>query len=258
MKSIDILLIGGQSNAVGCTFVSTLDENLRNFVAPNVLLYQEGNFAPVFQSKLIKGIQCGMGHCPEQMGIEYGMAHRLHEATAREIGFIRYAYGGTTLFSHWQANYESEPKALTDTGYCYHNFLQTVRNGLQVYRENGYEPTIKGMVWMQGETDANTQETATVYEANMKNLFTRFRKDLGLPTLKIIVGEIATQKDHAPYSDEIRAIQRRVSNADEYCVFLSTKDIPVGKDGYHFDGNEDFILGKRFAEYALEYLEIAL
>lgn len=44
MKKIDIILIGGQSNAVGLTEISTLDEKYRNGDYQNVYLYQEGNF----------------------------------------------------------------------------------------------------------------------------------------------------------------------------------------------------------------------
>ena len=258
MKPIDVILIGGQSNAVGCTNIDTLDVCLRDFVYPTVSLYEEGNFAPYYLNKIMKGIKCGMGHSATQMGIEYGIANRLSHATDKEIGLIRYAYGGTTLFLQWQTEYEKEPCVLDDKGYCYHNFIKTVQNGLQSYRDNGYEPVIKGMAWMQGETDANSEEMATVYETNMKTLFAKIRETLALPTLKIIVGEIATQKEYAPYSDEIRRIQKKVCDEDSHCVFLSTKDIPIGADGFHFDGNEDFILGKRFGDYIINNLEIFL
>lgn len=258
MKKIDIILIGGQSNAVGCTDVVTLDENLRDFFYPNVYLYEEGNFASFYQNKVLKGIKCGMGHNPAQMGIEYGIACRLNEATDNEVGLLRFAYGGTTLFFHWQTEYEGEPQTTTEKGYCYHNFLKTVQNGLRAYREEGYEPIIKGMVWMQGETDATSEEMATMYETNMKTLFLKLRQELGMPTLKIIVGEIATQTEKAPYSDEIRRIQKKVTDEDENCIFFSTKDIPIGHDGFHFDGNADFALGKRFGEHILKYLELTL
>ena len=257
MKNIDIILIGGQSNAVGCTDIVTLDENLRNFVYPNVCLYEEGNFASFYQEKVMKGIKCGMGHNPSQMGIEYGIACRLNEATDKDIGLIRFAYGGSTLFFHWQTEYEGNPSSTIEKGYCYHSFLKTVEKGQDAYRTQGYNPVIRGMVWMQGETDATSQEMATVYELNMKTLFKKLRERI-LPNLKIIVGEIATSKEKAPYSDEIRRIQKKVTDEDENAFFLSTKDIPIGRDGFHFDGNEDFALGKRFGEYILKYLELSL
>jgi hypothetical protein len=257
MKDIDIILIGGQSNAVGCTDVVTLDENLRNFVFPNVCLYEEGNFASFYQEKVMKGVKCGMGHNPTQMGIEYGISCRLSEATQKDVGLIRFAYGGTTLFFHWQTEYEGDPTTTIEKGYCYHNFLKTVKNGLQAYKAEGYNPIIRGMVWMQGETDATTKEMATVYELNMRTLFEKLRENIQ-PDLKIIVGEIATRNENAPYSDEIRRIQKKVVDEDKNCYFLSTKDIPIGHDGFHFDGNQDYALGLRFGEYILKYLELSL
>ena len=78
-KNIDIYLIAGQSNAVGCTFVNTLSESIQGEKFENVYLYQEGNFSVEHYGEIIKGVTLGMGNNSSQMGIEYGISKVLNE-----------------------------------------------------------------------------------------------------------------------------------------------------------------------------------
>jgi len=255
MEDLDIIIIAGQSNAVGCTYVNTLDENKRFYFAPHVYLYEEGNFADYYTKRIIKGITCNMGNCDFQMGIEYGISYVLNkEFPKTTIGLIRYAYGGTTLYNHWKTDYVGEPEGSEDYGTCYYHFKKTIINGIEAYKRAGYNPTIRGMVWMQGETDAVDKKKAACYKENLEILLKEFREFLRIPDLKIIVGEIATQAPSAPYSNEVRRIQREVCGENINNIFMSTKGIKIGHDTYHFDGNEDFILGKRFGKQVVKLL----
>lgn len=249
MKDLDIIIIAGQSNAVGCTYVNTLDEDKRYYYAPYVYLYEDGNFVDYYKRRIIKGITCNLGHCDFQMGIEYGISYVLNkEFPKTTIGLLRYAYGGTTLYNHWKTDYTGTPEGTEDYGTCYYHFKKTIVEGLEAYKRAGFNPIIRGMVWMQGETDAVDIVKANCYKDNLITLLKAFRRDLGIPDLKIIIGEIATQAPSAPHSSKIRKIQREVCEMDENNIFLSTKGIKIGHDTFHFDGNEDFILGKRFGK----------
>lgn len=256
MENIDIIIISGQSNAVGCTYVNTLDEEKRYYYAPHVYLYEDGNFADYYSKRIIKGITCNLGNCDFQMGIEYGIGYILNKQFPKTtIGLLRYAFGGTTLYNHWKTDYTGEPEGREDYGTCYYHFKKTIKDGLEAYKRAGYNPIIKGMVWMQGETDAVDKVKADQYKENLITLLKAFRKDLHLPDLKIIIGEIATQAPSAPYSNQIRKIQKEVCDGNKNNIFLSTKGIKIGHDSFHFDGNEDFILGKRFGKAIVKLLQ---
>jgi len=250
---INIVLIGGQSNAVGCTDKYTLDEKYRNGEYDNVYLYQNGNFEPEAMNRIIHGIRWGMGCKPYEMGIEYGMAAELNDSDY-PVGFIRFAYGGTDLTHFWQTKFDEIPKVVHDKGYCYYEFINTVKCGMKAYREAGFDPVIKGMVWMQGESDTNkTIVEAEQYEDNLRELFCCIRKEIEMPSLKIIVGGISTMPPLAPYSDVVRSRQEHYCKCDDNALYVDNTDIPIGKDGWHYNGNEDLILGKRFGKHIKEF-----
>lgn len=254
MKKIRIILIGGQSNAVGCTMKDTLDEMHRGGEYNNVYLYQEGNFTEEAKYKIIHGIRLGMGCKPHQMGIEYGIAEELN-GMGDCFALIRFAYGGTDLTYHWQTSFDKIPETVEDKGYCYYEFVGTVKRGLEAFRNAGFEPSVKGMVWMQGESDTNkTIAEAEQYEDNLRTLFAAMRKELGMPELKIIVGGISTTPPLAPFSDVVRQKQKQYCDKDELAIYVDNTDIPIGDDGWHYNGNEDLRLGKRFGKYIKEFL----
>ena len=108
---------------------------------------------------------------------------------------------------------------------------------------------------MQGESDTNkTIVEAEQYGENLSILFAAIRKELDLPKLKIIVGSISTTPPLAPFSDVVRRCQRDYCEKDEMAVYVDNTDIPVGEDGWHYNGNEDLKLGKRFGQYIKDFL----
>ena len=141
------------------------------------------------------------------------------------------------------------PKFIGHIGYSYKYWSETVCNGLKKFIEQGYNPNIKALVWMQGESDADKDErVANSYLQNLIDLFACMRVELRLPELKILVGEIATNAPQCPYSDIVRKAQADYCKIDENALLISTKDIPIGRDGLQFDGDSDLKLGVKFGE----------
>lgn len=251
LKEIDVYLIAGQSNAVGCTLIASLPPNFKEEVFDKAYLYQEGNFCPTYYGKLVKGIHLGMGCNEDHMGIEYGMAKYLQENSSKEFAFIRYGYGGSNLFLDWQPRFlwKDEPSFISQYGFSYKTWAQTVVNGLNKLMEAGYLPEIKGMAWMQGESDADkTEEIANNYYDNLCDLIFSMRTELRMPSLPVAIGEISTATKIAPWADIVRKNQLKFTENDKNAILVSTKDIPAGKDGLHYDGSDDVKLGMRFAE----------
>ncbi len=250
LKPIDVFIIAGQSNAVGCTFCSTLPEDFVAETFPEALLYQEGNFSKECYARLQRGITLGYGHCSMQMGIEYGISKAL--SGRGEFALLRYAVGGSNLHWEWLPPHKwggQQPQFYGHGGIHYANWSRTIFNGISELVKEGYAPQIRALVWMQGESDADKNESiAQAYHDNLKELISAFRATLCIPELPVVIGEIATNAPVCPWSDIVREGQRRFCEEDNNAYFVSTGNIPIGKDGLHFDGAEDYELGLCFGE----------
>lgn len=256
LKKIDVYLIAGQSNAVGCTKTSTLPSDFKGETFDKVYLYQEGNFCPTYYGKLIKGVHLGMGCNEDHMGIEYGIAKYIQEHSDNEAVLIRYGYGGSNAYLDWQPSplWKDSPTFIGQYGFHYKTWAQTVVNGLSLLIKNGFLPVIKGVAWMQGESDADkSQQIAEDYYENLCNLIYTMRTELRLPQLPFAIGEISTKCDVAPWADVVRQAQRKFTETDKNAVLVETKDIPAGADGLHYDGLEDLALGLKFGEALMSF-----
>lgn len=257
LKDIDVFLIGGQSNAVGCTKISTLPADFMPESFERAMLYQEGNFSPEYYGKWVRGIHLGMGCTSSEMGIEYGIASVLNGFYKENFALLRYAMGGSSLLVDWwpRTQWEFEPKHfIAHRGYCYRAWSETVARGLNRLIEAGFRPHVKAFVWMQGEADADRENAAARYADNLRAFVECVRAELREEQLPFIIGEIATETEKHPWSDAVRAAQRQISEEDPHIRLVTTADIPIGADGTHFDGISVLRLGKRFGETVVSVL----
>ena len=72
-------------------------------------------------------------------------------------------------------------------------------------RAQGYEPTIRGMLWQQGEGDAKKEETAGDYGKNLARLIARVREQFQAPDMPFIYGYVLPP----PNSGHNRATSRQ-------------------------------------------------
>lgn len=228
VKSMDIYVIAGQSNAggyTGCddlTIASLWDKY--NVGTPSVLYYGSSEYTyknaggewlmGVNKFSEWVPVRVGMGSNTRCIGPEMGMAAYLGENyyigadAGKTAGIIKYAHGGTSLFEASKSDHEfsgswaSPSYAATlendeseYTGRLYRGLIEEVQNGVSALTEAGYgEINIKGVFWMQGETDKNSPDE---YRIAFEYFVSDLRRDLGeimgadLSALPIIVGEIS-------------------------------------------------------------------
>ena len=239
---IDMYLIGGQSNAVGCSEIGTNETEIFDNIwyAGEIERYVklksgEGD-EPEYESKAAqswiekfgdfkKYVSGGMGYHATSIGPEYGMAKVLnaqYEGDERRAIIFKTAYGGTFLHnvstnanwaspSTWRAGYKPNPdkpiSTTNMTGVLYQRFID---NFARVYNElqaNGYRPVVKGMVWVQGEADAGDETAKTFYYRNLKLFINDIRADIvditGDETLRLMPFIIGkVAKTFAKYNNE--------------------------------------------------------
>ncbi len=156
-KPVDVYLLGGQSNATGQGYLANLPQGF----APDgrVLLFHAGGH-------LHSGAQPNTwiplrqaSESPDRFGPELGFGNRMQElCPTRKLAIIKHAYSGTNLHTQWAPG-----KDAADRGH-FTQFVATVEAGLQGLREQGYTPTIRGMLWQQGESDAKGQPADRLLE----------------------------------------------------------------------------------------------
>ncbi len=115
----------------------------------------------------------------------------------------------------------------------------------------GKEKRVKGMVWYQGESNANKPRE---YEAELRDLFQRVRKLAGNEQLPVIVVQLAAV---CPAPDNnwgfglIREAQRRYVESDPFAALVPTIDLPIGDNLVHLSGQAQSQVGQREAFAAL-------
>ena len=121
------------------------------------------------------------------------------------------------------------------------------------------KPDSVTFLWMQGEKDAKTQLDAA-YGASLQRLIANLRRDLGVPSMNVVIGRIS---DHAPAADfqtawdNVRNIQVSIANSDARGAWVDTDDCnnktKNGKavDDLHYTPEGYDLFGRRLARQAV-------
>jgi hypothetical protein len=110
--------------------------------------------------------------------------------------------------------------------------------------------TIAGVLWLQGETDADKQPWADSYGARLSQMFTDLRRDLGRPTLPIVVGQIGDflPRDKHPYVDTVRAAIKQVAATVPNVGYADAAGLEDKGDKLHYSADAQKQMGARFAQ----------
>ena len=120
------------------------------------------------------------------------------------------------------------------------NFLAKV----EIAKQNGI---IKGILWHQGESDANEKDIP-LHKQRLHLLFSKFRSAIGNNELPVLLGELGSFSENPVNFNFInKAINDYVAE-DKNSRVISTKDLKDKGDHLHFDSNGQRMMGKRFAK----------
>ena len=100
-----------------------------------------------------------------------------------------------------------------NVGPGYEVFYETVSDGIDALIEAGWEPEVKGMAWMQGESDACWDVWADAYEDNLTHFIDRVREDVRSPSMAFVAGLIDC-RGLCGWRDTVRAATENVAAAD--------------------------------------------
>lgn len=217
-RNLQLFLLIGQSNMAGRGKIELSDRE----VIPQVfMLNKEMAWVPAVDPLHFDK--------PEIAGVGLGRAFAKVLVAANPsatIGLIPAAFGGTSL-EQWKPG-----------GQLYQNAVRRAHQAMN-------SGTLRGILWHQGESDAETNEFAISYPKRFVEFIRRLREDLGLPDVPVIVGQLG-EFNQAPFADlmneQLALMPLRVS----HCGFVSSAGLTDKGDRVHFDTPSVREFGRRY------------
>ena len=120
---------------------------------------------------------------------------------------------------------------------------------------------LSGILWHQGESDCKDRETVDAYGEKFLTMMTALRKDLGLPQLPIIVGELARGHKRENVEEMRRYFNAKLSETVPKlpnCYLVSSEGLTLKADDLHFDALSCQTFGQRYFDAYAEHLSSAL
>ncbi len=275
--TIKVFLLAGQSNMDGYGYVKDLPSDLDKTLK-NVWIFH-GNSAADNNAKdgslgIWEKLKPGHGvgftsdgsgnKLSDRFGVELSFAKRLQELYPNDkIAIIKYSRGGTaidTLVGSRAGCWEPDFNGVNGINQ-YDHCLKTIQNAVKEkdIDYNGKEDVLvpMGIIWMQGESDAHSEETAQRYYYNLKRLMDLLRASLRVDDLPVVVGKISdswNDKDGKvwDYGELVQYAQEKFAKTDGNAAIVRTTRYYKYSDKWHYDSEGFIDLGKQFAEKVFE------
>ena len=149
----------------------------------------------------------------------------------RPVGLIPCADGGTNI-SQWQ------PGELN-----YDHAVMQAKLAMRTSR-------LVAILWHQGESDCQNDADVAAYKERFIRVATRLRKDLDMPNLPIVLGEIPQKIGESWKTQgrerQMNAILNQLAREVPNCAIASSEGLAVKPDGVHFDSESCRELGSRY------------
>ena len=274
-KPVDVVVISGQSNAVGCTHTKCIARSIGSMKEKEYMRGYEGiqiaydswtkdvdgNNNAIFYSQnkskdnnFVK-VMLGQGNSLATFGPEIGIAERMHEKYAGKLFLIKYACGASNLKDDWAKR--NSP--------MYNRFIEYVKLQMGNLKDQGYIPTIKAFCWMQGEGDSYDGYYQEYYD-NLKEFVGNVRTDLkelsGNKDMPFIDAGINNSPQWQYYRKVNEAKEQFANDSDNNIYIdtiaagLHTNEEPFDTpDTAHYDTESQVLLGNLFAEHFEKFLD---
>ncbi len=266
-KTVRVVLLGGQSNASGCS----RDDYLQKYVSEEKYAEYKNGYDNVYinylsGAKTSNGfVKCAtlQGEMDGCFGPELGIAEKLHEAYPDETIFIiKCAWGGTNLYDQWLS-----PSSKGKMGDLYKQFVEFVHTSIDYLESKNYNVKIEAMCWMQGESDSFSTDQGENYEIRLTNFISDIRQEFKQYAsnngIAFVDAYIADNPALWIYCDLVNTSKKAVADSSIMNVVIDTitqgltcHEEPEGTpDIAHYDSMSGIKLGNLFAEEAIKFFD---
>lgn len=158
-------------------------------------------------------------------------ARRFHELSGKKVYFVTAARGGASCtvkaelstYGTWDESGQLFPQAIEKTRMA----------------EQTSSLKLSGIIWMQGERDANAFVSAQIHASDYENAFVRliqrFRKEFG-ESLPIYIVQTGFQQDKSPEGCQmVRDVQQKVSRKMKHVYLAYTETDAFAQRGWFKD-----------------------
>ena len=253
----NVYLIMGQSNASGVAPHIDLQEKEADLYQK----YSEGN-AKVLMSfdtderiqKEYASTKWGFGNNEYLFGPEIGMAETLSQKEETSY-IIKATYSGSCLLTQYV---KENGQKLT----LYKRFIEFIKQQLQLLESQGKTPRVRGLFWMQGESDSYLYPGSDKYLKGERYFVNYLRSDLNdwiYDYFNFVDAYIST-KGTWTHPEVINKCKEKLSEEDDhfYCIKTNNEDenaIDLSLKEYdkaHYDAPSMLLLGKTAGEYIIK------
>jgi Carbohydrate esterase, sialic acid-specific acetylesterase len=229
-QNVWVFILAGQSNMAGRGLVEpedtipvkrllTINKEGQLIIAKEPLHFYEPN---------LTGLDCGYS---------FGTTILKNIPDSISVLLIPAAVGGSST-SQWLGDSVHRNVKL------FSNFLEK----LQIGKRHGI---IKGILWHQGESDANEKDIP-LYMKRLTKLMVRFRSSAGDSSLPVLLGELGSFSNDKENWKLINKAINEYSLEDRFTSLISTAELEHKGDSIHFDSKGQRLMGRRFAEAYLK------
>lgn len=266
-KQARIVLLGGQSNASGCSRDDYLEMNVSKEKYEEYKNGYDNVYINYLSGAKMSGgfVKCAtlQGEMDKCFGPELGLAEKLSELYPNETIFIiKCAWGGTNLFEQWLS-----PSSWGKTGDLYNKFIGFVHSSIDYLESKNYNIKIEAMCWMQGESDSFSVDDAEDYEKHLNNFIKDIRKEFedyaSNDGIAFVDAYIADNPAYWVYCDLVNASKKAVADSSSINVVVDTLShgLSCSAEPYdnpdlaHYDSMSQIKLGHLFAEEVIKFFD---
>lgn len=186
-------------------------------------------------------MQQGGGVNPAFWGPEVGFARQMYDSGRTNVFVIKASRGGGNTF--WV------PEG--DTHHMWLHLKDTVDDALAELTQAGNTFTVKGFMYLQGESNSGSEAALAGSRLNDLRLALKSHINTSYPeaadNMHSVIGEIAASSYN---NSRIVTTHEQQALADslDSVTFISTNDLPLKSDNIHFGRDSKLEIGERFAD----------
>lgn len=254
-----IVFLYGQSNADGASSIEYLRKKDQSKFEEysvgyeNVFINFINDGGNTSSNYTFQKCTLGCGYNSDCFGPENGIADEMHKAFPNEKTFIiKWTWGGTVLRNQWLDNHHHR-------GELYNSAMDFSLKCLDYLLSKGYQLSLDGICWMQGESDSFDANKEAYYRDTI-SLVSAFRLDFAKyqKEIKFIDAAINDQKGTWQHPEVVNNGKKRFAEESDLNHFIDTNKLGIvtstepeeNIDYAHYDSLSMVKLGQEFGKIA--------
>lgn len=202
-----------------------------------------GGFVP-----LVPGQSELNGRHPDLFGPEVSFLDRMSCLREAPLALMKYYVNGASLVRDFN------PASGSAGGGAFQGLMKSLDAAGRWMRSHRKRFSWKGMLWFQGETDAEAEALALAYEVNLSALLQAVRRRVRNPGLPVVIFQ--TQNLRGAWTKTVRSAQARVARSNPMTDLIdTTPQRRHMRDHVHYRGAAHVAFGRKGAERMHALLE---